>query len=290
MATPTILLFGSLQHPTLSTLYQFLHDRGRRRVVYLANEHFPYKPKFFLRLSQDGYSGHLVLEDESLLDLEEVKATGLDGYYVNPAGLDQFSPQDQHYLQTESWATLIALFHGLADRGPVANHVLDRELLSSRASLMALLGRAGVPTVPLKLTSDPDDAREFFHRNHAGRLLSRPIVGLETAFQVVDPQAEERLDRLPLCPVHFEADLPGQDSTLYKIGSEWWSGEEKPPASQLAGLTEVCDRLGLHLAQCSWRHQDGQWWCVDLKCFPGPGVFTDPERAERLAVFFEEGA
>ena len=99
-ADSTILLFGTVHHPVLTVLYHFLQERGRRRVVYLANEAFPNQPAFFYQfLNRDGQNGRIILEDGTNVDWDEVVSVGLDGFYVQPEGIENYPEGDREYLK-----------------------------------------------------------------------------------------------------------------------------------------------------------------------------------------------
>lgn len=283
MATPTILLFGTVHHPVLTVLYHYLQERGKRRVVFLANEAFPRQPAFFYQLSKDGQNGRLILEDETTIDWDEIVSVGLDGYFVAPEGLDAFNPTDQEYLQTESWAALIALFEGLAARAPVANHVMFRDALASRVATLAYLSANGLPVPDVCVTSDPDRASEFVDK--VGSVVYRPLSGRETPFQVLENP--DRLDRLPLCPVHFEAVVEGETTQVVRIGERWMATGQDPPEAMFEAMQRATDGLNLHLAELSLRKRGEEWFCMDVKPFVGPGIFANEDTADILARFFE---
>lgn len=284
MGQPAVLLFGTANHPVLTVLYHYLRERGRRRVVYLVNELFPQQPRFFHQLSRDGQNGRFLLEDGSQLDWEDIVAVGLDGYFIHPPGLEEFTERDREYLQTEAWAALIAIFEALARRTRVANHVLNREVFNSRLALLAYLARHEVPIPRLCVTSDPDAAREF---TATYPTVFRPIAGLDMPFSEWTEHSQNRLARLSLCPVHFEARLEGPPGRIMRVGDRWLAGGEAPPEELIEALHNATDDLGLQLAEAHWRQTASGWVCMDLKAFVSPGIFADRETADMLASYFE---
>lgn len=287
MGQPTVVLFGSIHHPVLTVLYHYLQQRGRRRVVFLRNELFPQQPEFFYHLSTDASSGRFFIEDEEKVDLDDVVATGLDGFRIHPPGLENYSPADQEYLQTESWATLIALFEALALRGPVANHVMFRDVFQSRLAVLGYFRSFGLGGPPLCLTSDPDMAAAFLEK-YAGRVVYRPLTGAGLPLQPWREQDRGRLERLPLCPVHFEARLDGPITRLTRVGQHWLGAEDGPPESVLDSLSTACDDLGLNLAEVTL-HQGQQWSVLDVLPFISQTPLARPEHADLVATFLEEG-
>ena len=289
MANPTILVFGTVHHPVLTLLYHYLLERGKRRVVYLANESFPLSPSFFYQLSRDGQNGRIMLEDGGSVDWDDVVSTALDGYFVQPPGLEVYSPTDQEYLQAEAWAALIAMFAGLARRGPVANHVLNRDVVGSRVATLSFLAGQGLPVPPVCVTSDPERARYFLSQQSAGTVY-RPLTGRNLPFQDWNEQVDARLERLPLCPVHLEGKFEGVQVQVMRVGERWLTTSEVPPGEILERLDQAADQLGLHLAEAHLRRQGDRWVCMDLLPFITPAVFANPDTAELVARFFEEGA
>lgn len=281
-------MFGTVHHPVMSTLYHYLLERGRRRIVFLPNEVFPGQPGFYQQLSGDGQNGRFLLNDGSRVDWEDVVSTALDGYYVQPEGLDNYAPVDQEYLQTESWAALIALFEALGQRALVANHPLKRDTFHSRLATLAHLAQHGLPVPPVCVTSSPERTLAFAEAHPQG-VLYRPILGKDLPFQPWDGPAQERLQRVQICPVHFEALVEGPASQVIRVGDEWMTQGSPVPESLLDRLQAAMDDLHLHLAEATFFQAQSGWTCMDLKPFVGPGLFATPESADLLATFFEEG-
>jgi hypothetical protein len=289
MAKSTILVFGTVHHPVLTLLYHYLLERGRRRVVYIANESFPIRPGFFYQLSQDRQNGRILLDDGGQVDWDNVVSTALDGYFVQPPGLEVYAPTDQEYLQAESWAALIALFAGLARRGPVANHILNRDVVGSRLATLSYLAGHGLEVPAVCVTSDPERARYFLAHQRQG-VVYRPLTGRNLPFQDWDSGVEERLERLPLCPVHLEGKRDGVPVEVMRVGERWLTTSEVPPTEVLEKLDKAADQLGLHLAEAHLRRQGEHWTCMDLLPFLTPALFANPDTADLVARFFEEGA
>jgi len=285
---PTVLLFGTVHHPVLTLLYHYLQERARRRVVYVANEAFPLRPSFYFQISRDGQNGRLILEDGQRVDWDDVVSTALDGFFVQPPGLDVYGPHDQEYLQAESWAALIAMFSGLAQRGPVANHILNREAVSSRVATLSFLANHGLSVPPVCVTSDPGRAADFLEKQEKGAVY-RPLTGRHLPFQDWKPELAERLERMSLCPVHLEGKLEGDPVQVMRLGSRWLTTSDEPPPEVLQKLDRAAEDLGLHLAEAQLCRQGDNWTCMDLLSFITPALFANPETAEQLALFFEEG-
>jgi hypothetical protein len=287
MGSPTVVLFGTAQHATLTTLYHYLVERGQRRVVYLSNEVYPNEPGFDYELSQEFEDGRFLIENQDPVEFGDIVSVGLDGFYVHPPDLAAYSPKDQEYLQSESWAALIAIFAGLSRNCLVANHVTRREDLNSRIAMLSLLAHHGLTVPDVRVTSNPEVAREFIQR-HGGKVFHRPIAVRELALNEWTAEDEERLDRIRLCPVHFEQQLSGRLVSATKIGDEIF-GDKGITDLPLEQISQACKSLDLHLAELSFRETPGGWVCTSLYPFLRSHQFAQVTRSEQIAQFFEEG-
>ena len=288
MNQPAIVLFGTVEHPTLTLLYHYLKERGRRRVVYLSNEAFPGEPGFGHELSQDFEGGRFLFADQPPVDFDNVVSVGLDGFFVRPPDLEVYSERDQEYIQTESWAALIAIFAALSRKCPVANHILRRDDFNSRIAMLGYLHSHGVPIPEVCVSSDPEEARRFIN-SHDGRIWHRPVAVRELPFSELSSEDAGRLERLPLCPVHFEQRLESRLVNVVRVGPNILTepADIEVPESLLVALQGACEGLDLHLAEISLREGKDGWVCTSLYPFLRPPLLSNPEVAEVIAEFFE---
>lgn len=289
MSLPVVVLFGSNQHQSMSLLYHFLQERKRCRPVFIANEAFPREPGLEYHLSDDGEDGCLYPWEEAPVPFENVVSVALDEFFVRPPDLELYPKEDQGYLQNEGWACLISLFAALSRRCLVANHITRRDDLSSRLALLATLSAHGIATPPVCVTSNEVQARAFLER-HQGKVVSRPVAVRELPVRPVEEEAMSRLDRLQLCPVHFERQLEGEPVSVIKVGPALIFSQPIEGLPEEA-LHRVCETLSLELAEFTFRPdpQGSGWLCSGLQPFVRTAHFSNRALAERIAVLFEEG-
>ena len=112
-------------------------------------------------------------------------------------------------------------------------------------------------------------------------------------FRAWSPQDDNRLDRLTLCPVHFEQCLEGELATVVRVGSNFLTepAELELPQDLMANLAQACDGLDLHLVELGLRQTpEGGWACTSLYPFLRPRMLADKSAAEVVAEFFEEAS
>ncbi|GMU57649.1 MAG: hypothetical protein AMXMBFR33_67950 [Candidatus Xenobia bacterium] len=290
MSTPTILFFGSTSHPSLGPLYNHLKGRDRRRVVFLPLETFPSGLEFYLELGPGFEDGLFIIPEEQPVALDDLVSVCLDGYYIAPEQGETLSPEDREYLQVESWATLIALFHRLSRRCLVANHVLWREHLNSRLSVLAYFQARGLPVPRVLVTSQPEAAQVFFDEQ-AGQVIYRPVGGRQQPFRAMEAADLERLHELKGAPIHFEESPRGLPAVAVVVGSSAvvLPREAPVPVELVHRAMAACHELGLFLAEVVLREEERGWLVTDLRTFPGFDTLQDAQVAEAVSNFLEEG-
>lgn len=289
-----------MAHPTLSLLFHYLRERDRRRVVFLPNELYPNRPAFHLELLQgegngviyplrETEEGDQLLEDEPVR-LEDIVSVCLDGFHVNPPNLDTFQPDDQQYIQAEGWAALIALFGSLSRYSLVANHILRRDSFASRYGELSMLSRYGLTVPEFLITSDGGRARKFL-QDFEGRVAYRPIAGRDQPFLSWNNDDPSRLERLSLCPVHFEELPEGQFARLSICGQRIHRYPEdlKLPEGISQKVLQICHDHHLHLAEVSLRVFDDEVVVSGLRPFLSSDAFASQALAEDVASLLEEG-
>jgi glutathione synthase/RimK-type ligase-like ATP-grasp enzyme len=78
--------------------------------------------------------------------------------------------------------------------------------------------RRGLFTPETLVTNDPDLARAFI-REH-GRVVYKSISGVRSIVREVDAEDLARLDRIPSCPVQFQAYVDGRNIRVHTVGTE----------------------------------------------------------------------
>lgn len=287
MSEPTILLYGSGENPSLGLLHQALSARGRRRVVFLLQEHFPFSVGIYLKVGK-GLHGALLLGSEEI-PLENLCSLAIDGFVISPAGLNEFSPHDAQYLQTESWAALISLFHQLSRHCLVANHITRRDYLTSRWAELNLLTECGLEVPRALVTSRPQAARDFYECL-GGRVVCKSVAGAAPVFREVGSQDLEKLHRLTLCPVHYEELPQGWACRIVIVGDQPFQVPEgdPPPTAVLDGINLVCRFLSLYLAEFSLRQLGDRWMVTGLRPFLSPEALSQPHILDAACRLLEQ--
>ena len=289
VGTPTVVVFGLGSHPVLGEIYQQLQSRGRRRVVFVPLESYPTGTTFSLHQAGGSQHGEFRLDGEEPVAFGDIVSVCLDGYYI-VAGGEELSQEDQQYRQAESWAALVALFHCLSERCLVANHVVDRDHFHSRLSELYLLHSYALPVPRTLVTSDAASARRFIQE--VGTVIYRPVMGKDLPFQPIQPQDLERLDEVSLAPVHFEEHSEGELAGCLRVGSQTFVSprEAEVPAEIQAGFAELCEDLGLQLAEMRMRKSaDGAWQATSLHPFLTLEGLSDGEVFQAALQLLEMG-
>lgn len=290
MGEPTVLFFGSSEHATLTTLFHHLKERGNRRVVYLTQELFPQQPPFELQVGPGWEHCTLHPPDEAPVEMGDLVSVVLDRYSINPPDLASYSPDDQEYIQVESWATLIALFAALSRHCLVANHVLLREHLVSRLAELSYLAQCGLPVPRTVVSSVPDHVLKFVD-SCGGKAIYRPVSGMGLPFRSWSAEDAARVQELKLCPMHFEEAPGGPEAALGIVGQEVFvkPDEADVPPQVLAGCVKACQGLDLWLAEAGLRQTERGWVVTGLRGFPSSDWLGDAEFAETVSTLLEAG-
>lgn len=288
MGEPTVLVYGSLENESLVAIHTALAERGRRKAVFVVQEQFPTGLGLYLKMDEPG--GVLIPEGQEPIALDDLVSVCSAGYYVANRGIEDFSPEDQSYIQTESWATLIALFRHLSQRCLVANHVVLRDLLANRWAELCFLASHGLPVPRVLVTSDPDQVVEFQAR--VSELVYKPVGAPGAVFRELGKGDAQRLERIAASPAHFEERPAGEVTRVIVIGNglELYPAQPVPPSELLEGLLAACRELELNLAECSLRRgEDGSWLASGLSGFVSPEMLSEPEVLGAVAYYLEEG-
>lgn len=254
MGRPTLLFFGSPENSALSLLYQHLVGDETFRVVFWPIELFPTRAGFWMDCEGSGLLP-TVPGEEPILS-EDLVTVCVDGVYIDDRQLTDFDPESQQYVQTESWAALIAWLYRLSESCLVANLVLERGHLIDRWSELCYLASHDLPVPEVLVSSDPDEARDFIEQAPPPVFYKR-LSASSATFLEFDPARSGELDKIVHSPVHFESFPPGDlvryvviRKKLYPVGDL----EREAPRDILDRLLEASDDLGLVLAEFALRY------------------------------------
>lgn len=289
-----VLFYGSPQHAILEPLYQHVRERGRRRAVFVPQERFPREVGICLGAGRSDPAGTLLPPLEKPVALDDVCGACLDFYYIDPRQLQDLDVDDIQYVQTESWAALIALFGRLALRPDcvVANHVTRRDYVSSRAACLGFLSACGLEVPRLLVTSDPAAARAFYEMC-GDRTLYRPAGNSFAPLKQMAAYDLERVDAVRLAPVHFEEAPDGVCVGCTVVGKRIFVNPEGTvlPAELEKRCLDVCRKLDLHMAELSLTRvrADNRWIVTGLHPHLAPQSIEYPAVLEAAASLLEGG-
>lgn len=236
-------------------------------------------------------NGMLYITDVDAVSFAEVTSVCMDGFYVSGAALEGFSAEDVTYIQTECWATLIAMFSQLAQGCLMANFTTARDHLSTRWSRLCSLAAAGIPVPRALVTSDPEELNTFLDELD-GEAVYKPVADASNIFAPVNEEMLDKIERLPLAPAHFEEAPRGTYSRLCLVGVRPLHlplGAPQPPASLVESCQRLAESLSLTLAEFSLSHHCGQWRVADMNPFLSPETLSNPEMLASVSLLLEEG-
>lgn len=288
MGEPTVLVYGSLENESLVAIHQALLERGRRQAVFVVQEQFPTRTGLYLKMDEPG--GLLIPEGHEPIAVDDLVSVCSAGFYASRHGIEDFNPEDQAYIQTESWAALIGMFRHLSQRCLVANHVVLRDLLANRWAELSFLAGRGLPVPRVLVTSEPEEVLAF--RREVGELVFKPVASPGAVFRALGEADLQRLERITGSPAHFEERPSGEVVRAVIIGNgvELYPPAPVPPGPLLEGLLGACRELDLNLAEATLRVSSADRWVVSgLFSFVSPDLLSEPEVLGAVAYFLEEG-
>ena len=200
-----ILIYGRLDDPPLSSVVDALQEHGAQYVIVeqgaLARE------ELSLDVGPHGVDGVLVVAGQ------ELPLSSVHSIYARPLELpsDAAKAARARLLQEQLLEWL--------DVSPalVVNRPRAMRANASKPLQIQLIGEAGFLVPETLVTSDPAEARAFW-RDH-GRVIYKSISGVRSIVQELDDRAAERLARLSVLPVQFQAFVPGIDIRVHVVGN-----------------------------------------------------------------------
>lgn len=281
------MIYGGRYHPGLALICEELAARSNRRVFFVQEELFFTESR--LILADEPRNSLLYLTEKDVVSLHEVCSVCMDNFFVSPHFLEGFAEEDVQYIQTEAWATLIALFGQLSENALMANFITERDHFASRWATLRLLAQNGLPVPDALVTSDPDSLQNFRER-HPDGVVFKPVSDPTEVFTLLDESALEKLESVTFAPVHFEQMQTGKPSALTLIGpTVLHTGEQQPPEDIIEGCRDVASQIGLELAEFSLRQlDDGSWQVAGLLPFLSPAALSQPEVLANVCCLLEE--
>lgn len=287
MGKPTVLLYGHPDHPGLQILHSELAARARQRVAFVTHDQFPTRAGLFL--DQDGEKSVLIPDGQEPIAVPDLVSVCLDGYYIDGAPLSEFPPEDVDYIQTESWATLIAFFHIVSQRSLVANHVVLRDHLSNRWSELSYLASFDLPVPRVLVTSEPDEVEAF--ADEVESVVFKPVSALGAIYRELDQKAFDEIEKITTAPVHFEEGPSGEVVRCVVVGPGVITipQDAEPPEEILANCLAACANLDLHLAEVTLRRKGDRWLASGIQGFISAEMLEEPAILGPAVSMLERG-
>jgi len=137
------------------------------------------------------------------------------------------------------------------------------------------------------VTTDPDAARDFWHRH--GTVVYKSVSGIRSIVSRLQPEHAQRLASVTSCPTQFQQYVPGRDHRVHVVGDEIFASEIISEADDYrypahhnveirsCRLPQVvedrCRRLGaavrLPVAGIDLRRTpEGDWYCFEVNPSP----------------------
>lgn len=281
-----ILILGSPAHLGLGLIYEVIQARGVVRTSFVAMEAFPSRLGLYLGGTPE--ESQLQFPEGDTIRLADVRAVCMDGFFVTAEALTGLDLADIPYVQTETWAALIAMFELLGRRGRLANHVNDRDALATRWSILRYLALQGLPVPRALVTSDREALQRFTAA--VGSLGYKAVGDAVEYLQELDPDDHDRLERLALCPVYFEEAPQGRSANLAVVGEKLfcYSPEGEPPPEELQRrCQQAAAKLGLVFAELPLRYRRDEWIVTGLRTFLSPGSLAEEPIMEAAVSWLE---
>ena len=153
----------------------------------------------------------------------------------------------------------------------------------------AIIQAVGLATPPTLITTDPDAAREFWHRQ--GTVIYKSVSSVRSIVSRLAPGDTDRLDDVVTCPTQLQKYIAGDDIRVHVVGDDVFparieSGADDYryatrqgasvemtactlPADILARCRQVSARLRLPLAGIDLRvTPNGEWYCLEVNPSP----------------------
>lgn len=206
-----ILIFGRLDDPPLSSAVDALQERGAEYAI--LEQSALDKEDLFLEVGSNGVDGVLVAAGQ------ELSLSSVHSIYARPLELPsrvgdvaRAQSLQNHLLE---WLDVSPAL--------VVNRPRAMRSNASKPLQIQLIADAGFRVPDTLVTSDPTEARAFW-RDH-GRVIYKSISGVRSIVQELDERAAERLARLSVLPVQFQAFVPGIDVRVHVVGDRTFAAE-----------------------------------------------------------------
>jgi hypothetical protein len=283
-----ILLCGIPSEPPLAMVAEELDQIGAQYRVF--NQRCFRDTRMILEVRNGSASGWLELDGEGI-PLESI--TGVYVRLMDHTKLPELEGVDP---SAPEWRSCQALHDTLARWCEIApsrmvNRVADMASNNSKPYQAQLIRAHGFAVPETLVTNDPALVREFRARHE--RIIYKSTSGARSIVQTFEDADLSRLHLIRLCPVQFQAFVPGTDVRVHVVGREVFPTEVRSTATdyryavqQVGASAELCATelpaeiaessvkltaaLGLAFSGIDLRlTADGQFFCFEVNPSPG---------------------
>lgn len=209
-----ILIYGRLDDPPLSATVEALQEAGAEHLI--LEQSALDREDLYIEIGPGGVGGYLVLAGQ------EIPLESLHSVYARPLEL----PVRRWDPGAAAGARLLhEQLYEWFDVAPalVVNRPRAMQANGSKPLQIQLIGEAGFLVPETLVTSDEEEAREFWRRH--GRVVYKSVSGVRSIVQELDEQSARRLGRLPLLPSQFQEFVPGTDVRVHVVGDLTFAAE-----------------------------------------------------------------
>ena len=299
-----ILLYGSLTDPPLVRTLEAVQSAGASYVL-LAQSALD-RERFEVEVGPCGLQGTIVSAGQ------RVPLRDVHSVYARPLELPTAAFDPSAVPHARAVHERVCEWLDVAD-ALVVNRPAAMETNASKPLQAQLIAEAGLPVPETLVTSDEQEAREFW-RTH-GRVIFKSISGIRSIVRELTDADSERLHLLADLPVQFQEFVAGVDVRVHVVDDEVYAAEIRSGAVDYryaardgaavemqaidlpADVAERCvaltRRLGLFLAGIDLRRRpDGGYVCFEANPMPAYTYFeanTGLPIAEALASLLVRG-
>lgn len=230
-----ILVAGIPTEPPVADVVESLVDRGAD-VVVLNQRRFA-DIDLDLAVDASGAVDGLLRIDRRRWHLREV--TGCYARLMDHRLLPEV--QDASYEARARSARLVDTLSLWLDVAP--GHVVNRPgAMASNGSKpyqAQVLTRHGFLVPETLITNDPDSAVDFYRAHE--RVIYKSASGVRSIVETMVEADLDRIDRVRLCPVQFQAYVPGTDVRVHTVGGEVFATAMSSTATDYRYATRQTD-------------------------------------------------
>lgn len=276
-----ILVLGDLDEPMVEDLLDEL-DRRQQDYCHLSSDQIPHDVSISVALPH-AESG-LEWSDGTRLPWHQVKSVYHRLGFATFEEEEDYSEAEKSFAAVEFMGALIPILNNLDAR--VANRPFSSSTNASKPFQTSLIQKAGFSIPETLVTSDPDDARDFYEL-HDGLVIYKSISYIRSIVEQMNEEDLDRLDTLLTCPVQLQQMVPGGDFRVHVMGEQVFAHkieatendyrydkEAEIVAFDLDKETEakcidVARRLNMEIAGVDLRvTPDGETYCFEVNPSP----------------------